>query len=61
MYTHENYDIQGYVLNKELEKILKDSELETKNRKDLILLEMKSQAEIAIQDVRQHINNFVNS
>lgn len=61
MYTQERYSTQKYLLNSELEQILKDSELEIKNRANLILLEMQSQAETAIQDVRQHINKFASS
>lgn len=61
MYTQERYSTQKYLLNSELEQILKDSELEIKNRANLILLEMQSQAETAIQDVRQHISKLASS
>ena len=58
MDTQEIFDSKKYRINSELEKILQDSEQDIKERTKSILLEMKAQAEIASQDVRQHINKL---
>ena len=61
MDAQENYGSKNYRINSALEKILQDSEQEIKDRTKSILVEMKAQAEMASQDVRQHINKLVSN